>query len=60
MEQKTALSSEAPWELRIGDLRVFYEVAADEPDVVRILAVGREEGNRLFIAEQEVNFNEND
>jgi mRNA-degrading endonuclease RelE of RelBE toxin-antitoxin system len=26
----------APWELRIGDLRVFYEVAADEPDTVRI------------------------
>lgn len=40
----------APWELRIGDLRVFYEVASDEPNVVRILAVGRKERNRLFIA----------
>ncbi|HJW28856.1 MAG TPA: type II toxin-antitoxin system RelE/ParE family toxin, partial [Saprospiraceae bacterium] len=29
----------APWELRIGQLRAFYEVAADEPDTVRILAV---------------------
>ncbi|MCK5329086.1 MAG: type II toxin-antitoxin system RelE/ParE family toxin [Candidatus Latescibacteria bacterium] len=40
----------APWELRIGDFRVFYEVASDEPSVVRILAVGRKERNRLFIA----------
>jgi mRNA-degrading endonuclease RelE of RelBE toxin-antitoxin system len=29
----------APWVLRIGELRVFYE-ASDEPAVVRILAVG--------------------
>ncbi|MCK5119500.1 MAG: type II toxin-antitoxin system RelE/ParE family toxin [Candidatus Latescibacteria bacterium] len=40
----------APWELRIGDFRVFYEVASDEPSVVRILAVGRKERNRLVIA----------
>jgi len=40
----------APWELRIGTLRVFYEVAADEPDIVRILAVGQKKGNKLYIA----------
>jgi len=44
----------APWELRIGDLRVFYEVASDEPDTVRILAVGQKRGNKLYIAGKEV------
>jgi len=44
----------APWELRIGDLRVFYEVASDEPDTVRILAVGRKRGNKLYIAGKEI------
>ena len=31
----------APWELRVGRLRVFYEVVPGEPGVVRILAVGK-------------------
>ncbi|RMI26808.1 MAG: type II toxin-antitoxin system RelE/ParE family toxin [Calditrichaeota bacterium] len=44
----------APWELRIGELRVFYEVCEDEPDVVRILAVGQKKGNRLIIAGKEI------
>jgi mRNA-degrading endonuclease RelE of RelBE toxin-antitoxin system len=44
----------APWELRIGSLRIFYEVVSQESDVVRILAVGRKEGNRLIIAGEEV------
>ncbi len=44
----------APWELRIGDLHVFYEVAVDEPDPVRILAVGQKKGNTLFIAGKEI------
>jgi mRNA-degrading endonuclease RelE of RelBE toxin-antitoxin system len=44
----------APWELRIGQIRVFYEVATDEPDVVRVLAVGRKKGNVLKIAGKEV------
>lgn len=44
----------APWELRIGNLRVFYEVAADEPDIVRILAVGQKKGNKLLVAGKEV------
>ena len=33
----------APWELRAGYFRVFYDVAADEPDTVRILACRTEE-----------------
>ena len=44
----------APWELRIGNLRVFYEVVIQESDVVRVLAVGRKEGNLLIIAGKEV------
>ena len=44
----------APWELRVGELRVFYEVAGDQYDVVRILAVGQKKGNRLLIAGKEV------
>ena len=30
----------APWELRVQDLRVFYEVNEGPPAVVQILAVG--------------------
>lgn len=37
----------APWELRIGDYRVFYEVAAG--GAVRVLAVGRKTHESLFI-----------
>jgi mRNA interferase RelE/StbE len=37
----------APWELRIGDYRVFYEIAAE--DVVRVLAVGHKVHNKLYI-----------
>jgi len=39
-------------QLRIGDFRVFYDV--DEPNgVVRIEAVGYEEGNKLFVHGEE-------
>lgn len=44
----------APWELRIGRLRIFYEVDAVDSDLVNILAVGIKKGNRLFIAGKEV------
>jgi hypothetical protein len=40
--------------LRVRELRVFYEVADDEPNVVRILAVGRKRGNKVVIAGKEV------
>jgi len=43
----------APWELRVGDLRVFYDI--DEgASCVRIVAVGRKERNRLIIGREEV------
>ena len=37
----------APWELRIGDFRVFYETRPD--GLVRILAVGHKVHAELFI-----------
>ena len=44
----------APWDLRVGNFRVFYEVVADEPDTVRILAVGQKRGSKLYIGGQEI------
>ena len=44
----------APWELRAGKLRVFYEVAPGETSLVRILAVGKKEQNILLVAGQEM------
>lgn len=44
----------APWELRIGDLRVFYDLSPDESNVVEIVAVGVKTGNRLLIAGKEI------
>lgn len=42
----------AEWELRMGDNRVFYDV--DEQNVVvRVVAIGYKEGNKLFIHGEE-------
>lgn len=42
----------AEWELRVGKYRIFYDV--DEEDgLVRIVAIGYKEGNRLFILDEE-------
>lgn len=43
----------APWELRVGRFRVFYEVVVEE-SVVRVLAVGHKIHNQLFIRGEEV------
>ncbi len=42
----------APWELRIGDYRVFYEIT--EAGLVRVLAIGHKVHNELFIRGQRV------
>ncbi len=47
----------APWELRVGDYRVFYDVEpaveeASEPQVV-VLAIGLKTGNRVLIGGEE-------
>ena len=44
----------APWELRIGDLRVYYEVKDDGERVVVVKAVGVKERNRVLIGGEEV------
>jgi mRNA-degrading endonuclease RelE of RelBE toxin-antitoxin system len=44
----------APWELRVGHLRIFYEVLASATGAVRILAVGRKRRNVLTIGGQEI------
>ncbi len=44
----------APWELRIDNLRVFYDVPIEESNTVYILAVGLKKGNKLYIAGKEI------
>ena len=44
-------NSIATWELRVGDIRVFYEVVSTH--LVRVLAVGRKRGNVVIIAGRE-------
>jgi mRNA-degrading endonuclease RelE of RelBE toxin-antitoxin system len=44
----------APWELRIGDLRVYYEVKNDPERVVVVKAIGVKERNRVLIGGEEV------
>jgi mRNA-degrading endonuclease RelE of RelBE toxin-antitoxin system len=47
----------APWELRVGDYRVFYDVEpgaeeAEKPEVV-VLAIGLKTRNRVWIGGEE-------
>jgi mRNA-degrading endonuclease RelE of RelBE toxin-antitoxin system len=44
----------APWEFRVGQLRVFYEVAGHDTPTVRILAVGRKRRNAVIIGDREI------
>ena len=44
----------APWELRIGDLRVYYDIEEKPENVVTILAVGIKDRNRVLIGGEEV------
>ena len=40
------------WELRIGDLRVYYDIT-EEPQTVTVVAVGIKRGSRIFIGGEE-------
>jgi mRNA-degrading endonuclease RelE of RelBE toxin-antitoxin system len=42
----------APWELRIGDLRVYYEVIEQPEPRVIVLAVGVKERNKVRIGRE--------
>jgi len=44
----------APWELRVGKLRVFYEVSVGPPAVVQVLAVGIKTRSTLRIGGEEI------
>jgi mRNA-degrading endonuclease RelE of RelBE toxin-antitoxin system len=52
----------APWELRVGQFRVFYDVLPHDPNlmppevegVVQVLAIGRKTGNDLWIGGKKV------
>ena len=44
----------APWELRIGKLRVYFDVEGEPPRVVKIRAVGIKERDRVLIGGEEV------
>jgi mRNA-degrading endonuclease RelE of RelBE toxin-antitoxin system len=44
----------APWELRIGDLRVYYEVKDDPEAVVVVKAVGVKDRDRVRIGGEDV------
>ena len=44
----------APWELRVGFRRVFYEVDAVESDLVNVLAIGIKRENRLIVSGKEI------
>ena len=44
----------APWELRLGDLRVYYEVEHSPGAVVTVLAVGVKVRNVVFIGNEAI------
>ena len=44
----------APWELRAGLLRVFYEADALESKYVNVLAIGIKRGNQLLVSGKEI------
>jgi len=44
----------APWELRLGDIRVFYEVREEPEFEVIVKAVGIKHHNELWIGEEKI------
>ena len=44
----------APWELRLGDIRVFYEVQEEPEPQVIVKAVGMKRHNDLWIGEEKI------
>jgi mRNA-degrading endonuclease RelE of RelBE toxin-antitoxin system len=44
----------APWELRIGHLRVYFDVEEGPERVVKVRAVGLKDRNRVLIGGEEV------
>jgi mRNA-degrading endonuclease RelE of RelBE toxin-antitoxin system len=44
----------APWELRIGALRVYYDIENAPEPVVYIRAIGIKRRNRVYIGNEEI------
>jgi len=44
----------APWELRVEECRVYYDVGQEPEPVVMVLAVGVKDRNRVIIGGEEV------
>jgi mRNA-degrading endonuclease RelE of RelBE toxin-antitoxin system len=44
----------APWELRVGELRVYYDVEEEPDRLVTVLAIGVKDRSRIFIGGEEV------
>lgn len=47
-------NSVAPWELRVGDLRVYYDVREEPEPVVEVRAVGVKDRSRVRIGKEVV------
>jgi mRNA-degrading endonuclease RelE of RelBE toxin-antitoxin system len=44
----------ADWELRVGELRVYYLVTEDPESLVSVVALGEKRGSRVFIGGEEL------
>jgi len=44
----------ATWELRLGELRAFYDVETEPKPIVWVRAVGRKIRNRLYLGGKEI------
>jgi mRNA-degrading endonuclease RelE of RelBE toxin-antitoxin system len=44
----------APWELRVGNLRVYYDIEDESESLVTVLAVGKKLRNRVVIGDEEL------
>ncbi len=44
----------APWELRLGDIRVFYDVQEKAELLVKVAAVGIKQHNQLSIGKERI------
>lgn len=48
----------ASWELRIGKLRVYYDIEEETEKLVYIVAIGIKERNRVWIGGEEIDLKE--
>jgi mRNA interferase RelE/StbE len=44
----------ASWELRLGDLRVYYDVEEQPEQLVKIAAIGIKDGNEVIISRERI------